>query len=71
MFEGDTYAGNGVLGVSFQQIGVLGITADSIDQANPAGYFDNISSQDDIVIEAIGENVGGGCLIMTTGDLQC
>ncbi len=68
---GDTYAGNGVLGVSFQQIGVLGITADSIDQANPAGYFDNISSQDDIVVEAIGENVGGGCLIMTTGDLQC
>src|SRR5579863_9109410 len=68
---GDTYAGNGVLGVSYQQIGVLGITADSIDQANPAGYFDNISSQDDIVVEAVGENVGGSCLIMTTGDLQC
>ena len=68
---GDTYAGNGVLGVSYQQIGVLGITADSIDQSNPGGYFDNISTQDDIVLEAVGENVGGVCLMMTTGDLQC
>jgi hypothetical protein len=68
---GDTFAGNGVLGVSYQQIGIVGITDDSIQQANPAGFFDNINPNDDLVLETVGDNVGGVCQISTAGSLYC
>jgi len=68
---GDTNAGNGVLGVSYQQIGIIGITNDSIQQANPAGFFDNINPNDDLVLETVGENVGGVCQISSAGSLYC
>jgi hypothetical protein len=69
---GDSNAGNGVMGTSKQQEGIVGITNDSINQFNPAGYFNNSNTNPfDLVLETFGENVGGSCVIDNSGDLSC
>jgi hypothetical protein len=69
---GDSNAGNGVMGTSKRQEGIVGITNDSINQFNPAGYFNNSNANPfDLVLETFGENVGGSCIIDNSGNLTC
>jgi hypothetical protein len=69
---GDSNAGNGVMGTSAQQQGIFGLTADTLDQFFPGGYFNNSNSMPyDPVLETYGENTHGYCIIDNLGDLAC
>jgi hypothetical protein len=50
----------------------VGLTLDSINQFNAAGFFDNSNANPgDPAIQTFGENVGGSCTIDNAGNLTC
>jgi hypothetical protein len=69
---GDSFAGDGLVGSSNQNNGLVAFISDSLNQFNAGAFLDNQNNNPaDPVLQTFGETVGGSCSITTGGDLAC